>query len=154
MIAKRRLRILLVDDDADIRTHLGGLLEDEGHHVTGAADARAALAALEHQSFDVVLLDINMPGMTGLDALPLIRETSPGTGVVILSGEGSVANAVAALKRGAFDFIEKPVPDPGDPSRVGHLLDALTQAAQITELRRNPVAAAATGPDLGILGQS
>jgi len=155
MNAKRRLNILLVDDDEDIRTHLGGELEDEGHEVTGASDARAALDALEDGHFDAVLLDINMPGMSGLDALPLIRETSPGTGIVILSGEGSVANAVAALKRGAFDFIEKPVHDPEDPSRYGHLLDALTQAAQITELRRNPVAAAAaSGPDLGILGQS
>jgi two-component system nitrogen regulation response regulator NtrX len=154
MNARRRLNILMVDDDADIRTHLGGLLEDEGHDVATAPDARAALAALEHGHFDAVLLDINMPGMSGLDALPLIREVSPGTGIVILSGEGSVANAVAALKRGAFDFIEKPVPDPGDPSRFGHLLDALTQAAQITELRRHPAAAAPAGPELGILGQS
>jgi DNA-binding NtrC family response regulator len=152
MSARRRLSILFVDDEADIRAAVGGLLKDEGHEVTEAEDARTALAALEERRFDVVLLDIRMPGMTGLDALPLIREAAPGTGVVMLSGEGTVANAVQSLKRGAFDFIEKPVPDPDDPTRLDHLLDALAQAAQITELRRSPAALAAASPESSILG--
>jgi two-component system nitrogen regulation response regulator NtrX len=153
MSAKRRLDILLVDDDSEIRGQLGGLLEDEGHGVTTVPDAPRALSALEGGRFDVVLLDVKMPGMTGLDALPLIREMAPATGVIMVSGEGTIATAVQALKRGAFDFVEKPVPDPKDPGKLEFFYGLIAQAAQLTELRRSPSAAAAES-DLGILGQS
>ena len=146
MTARRRLEILIVDDDADIRAGLRGLLEDEGHGATDVGDARAALAALDGGRFDVVLLDVRMPGMTGLDALPLMRELAPATAVVMVAGGAGIRTAVDALKRGAFDFVEKPV----DPE---HLLGVIAQAAQLTELRRSP-AVAAGEPDLGILGQS
>ena len=137
--------MLLVDDDARIRSTLRGVLEDEGHAVAEAPDGAQALEALESRSFDAVLLDINMPGMSGLDVLVTIREMAPSTGVIMVSGEGTIATAVQTLKRGAFDFIEKPV----DPE---HLLRVLAQAAQLTELRRSSPPAA--GDDLGILGQS
>jgi len=146
MNARKQLDILIVDDDADIRASLRGLLEDEGHAATDVADARAALAALEAGRFDVVLLDVRMPGMTGLDALPLIREMAPSTAVVMVAGGAGIRTAVDAVKRGAFDFVEKPV----DPE---HLLGVILQAAQLTELRRSP-AVAGREPDLGILGQS
>jgi two-component system nitrogen regulation response regulator NtrX len=152
MNARRQLDILFVDDEAKIRKELGGDIEEAaGHKVTGVGDARAALEALEGAHFDVVLLDINMPGMTGLDALPLIRETSPGTGVIVLSGQATVANAVTALKRGAFDFVEKPVLSAED---LEHLLGVIAQAAQLTELRRSAPATAGGDADLGILGKS
>ena len=125
----RKLEILLVDDDSRIRRALRGVLEDEGHGVDEASDAGQALAALERRAFDAVLLDVNMPGTSGLDALVTIRELAPSTGVIMISGEGTITAAVQALKRGAFDFIEKPV----DPE---HLLRVLAQAAQLTELRR------------------
>jgi two-component system nitrogen regulation response regulator NtrX len=142
---RQRLDVLLVDDDARIRGTLRGVLEDEGHAVAEASGGAQALQALESRSFDAVLLDVNMPGMSGLDALVTIREMAPNTGVIMVSGEGTIATAVQALKRGAFDFIEKPV----DPE---HLLRVLAQAAQLTELRRSSPPAA--DDDLGILGQS
>ncbi len=145
MSPRGRLAVLLVDDDPRIRSTLRGVLEDEGHTVGEAPDGTQALAALESRQFDAVLLDVNMPGMSGLDALVTIREMSPSTGVIMVSGEGTIATAVQALKRGAFDFIEKPV----DPE---HLLRVLAQAAQLTELRRSSPPAA--GDDLRIIGQS
>ena len=145
----RKLEVLLVDDDSRIRRALRGVLEDEGHRVDEAADGAQALAALERRPFDAVLLDVNMPGMSGLDALVAIRELAPSTGVIMVSGESTIATAVQALKRGAFDFIEKPV----DPE---HLLQVLAQAAQLTELRR---ASPETAPDpaaepAGMIGSS
>jgi two-component system nitrogen regulation response regulator NtrX len=140
--------VLLVDDDPRIRRALRGVLEDEGHSVDEAPDGAQALAALEHRAFDAVLLDVNMPGMSGLDALVAIRETAPNTGVIMVSGEGTIATAVQALKRGAFDFIEKPA----DPE---HLLRVLAQAAQLSELRRaTPQAAQTPESDLGLIGAS
>ncbi len=145
MTVRNRLNVLLVDDDPRIRSTLRGVLEDEGHTVAEAPDGPQALAALESRPFDAVLLDVNMPGISGLEALVTIRELSPSTGVIMVSGEGTIATAVQALKRGAFDFIEKPV----DPE---HLLRVLAQAAQLTELRRRSPPAA--DDDLGIIGQS
>ena len=146
MTARARLDVLVVDDDADIRQMLRGVLEDEGHAVTEAPDGNRALAALDGRRFDAVLLDVKMPGMNGLEALEQIREQAPQTGIIMVSGEGSISTAVQAIKRGAFDFIEKPV----DPE---HLLTVLAQAAQLTELRRStPVAAAES--ELGIVGES
>jgi two-component system nitrogen regulation response regulator NtrX len=141
----RALSVLLVDDDSRIRRALRGVLEDEGHRVDEAPDGAGALAALERQGFDAVLLDVNMPGMSGLDALVSIREQAPNTGVIMVSGEGTIATAVQALKRGAFDFIEKPV----DPE---HLLRVLAQAAQLTEIRR--ASPPEPAHDLGLIGGS
>jgi DNA-binding NtrC family response regulator len=143
---RARLNVLLVDDDPQIRRALRGVLEDEGHTVDEAPDGARALVALEGRSFDAVLLDVNMPGMSGLDALLSIRELAPQTGVIMVSGEGTISTAVQALKRGAFDFIEKPV----DPE---HLLRVLAQAAQLTELRR---ASPADPPEAepGLIGSS
>ncbi|MBI1795819.1 MAG: sigma-54-dependent Fis family transcriptional regulator [Candidatus Eisenbacteria bacterium] len=145
MSARGKLDVLLVDDDARIRSSLRGVLEDEGHTVAEAADGRGAITALDGGSFDAVLLDVNMPGLSGLDVLVTIREMAPKTGVIMVSGEGSIATAVQALKRGAFDFVEKPV----DPEL---LLRVLAQAAQLTELRR--ASGSEPGEALDILGQS
>jgi two-component system nitrogen regulation response regulator NtrX len=145
MTPKSGLTVLVVDDDAQIRKTLRGVLEDEGHTVSEAADGERALEVLDTRRFDVVLLDVNMPGMSGLEALVMIREAAPETGVVMVSGESTISTAVRALKRGAFDFIEKPV----DPE---HLLDVVAQAGHVASIR----GAAEPGEreDLGILGRS
>jgi two-component system nitrogen regulation response regulator NtrX len=144
----RKLELLVVDDDPKIRATLRGLLEDEGHSVAEASDGQQALETLGNKHFDVVLLDVKMPRMGGLEALDLIREEAPSTGVIMVSGESTIATAVQALKRGAFDFIEKPV----DPDQ---LLAVLVQAAQLAELRRSGGhGRGAREDDLGILGQS
>jgi two-component system nitrogen regulation response regulator NtrX len=150
MSARRALDILVVDDDPEIRAGLHGVLSDEGHRVTDASNTNEAFGALERGRYDVILLDIAMPGTSGLDALPMLRESAPGTAVVIVSGQNTVANAVQATKRGAFDFVEKPLHRPED---YQHLLDVIAQAAQLTELRRH-TKTTEPGDDLGILGTS
>jgi len=144
MTAKNTLTVLVVDDDTQIRNTLRGVLEDEGHSVAEAADGAKALEVLERRRFDVVLLDVKMPGVGGLEALEMIREAAPQTGVVMVSGESTISTAVQALKLGAFDFIEKPV----DPER---LIEVLLQAARLTVLRG---AEAGPADDLGILGRT
>ncbi|MCC6649936.1 MAG: sigma-54-dependent Fis family transcriptional regulator [Candidatus Eisenbacteria bacterium] len=149
-----RFSLLVVDDDAAIRRQLHAVLEDEGHRVTEAASAAEGFEALGRERFDAVLLDLRMPGEHGLDALIRFREHSPDTAVLIVSGEGTVENAIKAGQRGAFDFIEKPIRDPE------RLLDTIAQAVRVTRLRRSDgIAAGAGAPeiddgDLGIVGRS
>ena len=137
------LDVLVVDDDEAIRRNLRGVLEDEGHDVLEAPDADRALELLEERRVDVVLLDINLPGTSGLDALIRIREIAPDTGVIVVSGESTLANAVRAGQRGAYDFIEKPP----DPER---LLAVVAEAARVTKVRRR--APSEASGDLGMVG--
>ena len=103
--------ILVVDDEKDIRESLRGILEDEGYKVVVAESGEACLAQLKNRSSEVVLLDIWLPGMDGLETLEQIRqlqlEEMPE--VVMISGHGSIETAVKATKLGAFDFLEKPL---------------------------------------------
>ena len=129
--------LLVVDDDSAIRRQLRGVLEDEGHRVSEAANAAEGYAAVERERFDAVLLDLRMPGEHGLDALLRLRERAPDTAVVIVSGEGTLENAVKAGQRGAFDFVEKPIRDPE------RLLETIAEAVRVTRMRRRAAAPAA-----------
>ncbi len=140
-----RLEVLVVDDDPAVRDSLRRVLEHAGHSVSEAGSGQEALDTLEGKRVDAVLLDLSMPGMDGLDALVQIREMAPDTGVIVVSGEATVANAIKAGQRGAYDFIEKP------PDRV-RLLEVLAEAAHVTRLRR--AAAPQAQDELGILGRS
>ena len=104
-------RILVVDDEPEIRSVLSGVLEDEGYVVNAAASGEAALEALPDGDFDLVLLDVWLPGMDGMEVLARIQELPPAgrPEVVMISGHGSVEAAVKATKVGAFDFLEKPL---------------------------------------------
>ncbi|HCC56085.1 MAG TPA: Fis family transcriptional regulator [Solibacterales bacterium] len=104
-------RILVVDDEPGIRQSLGGVLEDEGYQVSTAATGEKGLEALERQSFELVFLDIWLPGMDGLEVLARIQEIAleERPAVVMISGHGSIEAAVRATKLGAFDFLEKPL---------------------------------------------
>ena len=104
----RPLDVLVVDDEEDIRNSLRGVLEDEGHRVTLAGSAEDAFRLLEERPADVVLLDIRLPGMSGLDAIPRLLEIAPDSAVIVVTGEKDVRNGWLAAQRGAFDFIEKP----------------------------------------------
>ena len=150
MANRETFQVLLVDDDAAIRRQLRGVLEDEGHATTEAANAGAAYVALEAKRFDVMLLDIRMPGESGLDALVRLREQAPDTAVIIVSGEGSIENALKAGQRGAFDFVEKPIRDPDA------LLQVITEAVRVSRLRRAPRATGTPAGDetLGLVGDS
>ncbi|MEZ5283263.1 MAG: sigma-54 dependent transcriptional regulator [Vicinamibacterales bacterium] len=101
--------ILIVDDEPGVRSALGGVLRDEGYEVEAVESGEACLARLVEQPFDVVLLDVWMPGLDGLETLQRLRERQVDAQVVVISGHGNVESAVRAIKLGAFDFVEKPL---------------------------------------------
>jgi two-component system nitrogen regulation response regulator NtrX len=101
--------LLIVDDEPSILQSLGGLLSDEGFEVTTAANGYEALKTIEVESPDLVLLDIWMPGIDGIETLKEIKRKSPNIQVIIITGHGTIETAVKATKLGAFDLIEKPL---------------------------------------------
>ncbi len=104
----RGLRILFADDEAPLRELMKAELPRSGHDVTVCPDGVAAMRALEKGTFDAALLDMRMPGMTGIEVLGKIRQISPETQVIILTGHATVDTAVQALRLGAFDYLTKP----------------------------------------------
>ena len=100
--------ILLVDDEKSIRKTLREILEYEKYKVDEAEDGPSALEKIQNNQYDVVLLDIKMPKMDGLEVLEKAREVSPDTSYIMISGHGNIETAVEATKKGAFDFISKP----------------------------------------------
>ncbi len=102
-------RILVVDDEAAIRDTLRMVLEYEGYEVVTAGDGRAALAELDAGAADAILLDIKMPGMDGLEILDRIVARDGAPPVLMISGHGDIATAVECTRRGAADFLEKPL---------------------------------------------
>ena len=101
--------ILIVDDEPGVRSSLGGVLRDEGYDVDAVDTGEACLDRLARQPYDVVVLDIWMPGMDGLATLARMRERQIDAQVVIISGHSNIESAVRAIKTGAFDFVEKPL---------------------------------------------
>jgi two-component system nitrogen regulation response regulator NtrX len=101
-------RILVIDDEAAIRESLRMTLEYEGYEFVGAATGQEGLALVERELPDLVLLDVKMPGMDGLEVLDRLRAMNEALPVVVISGHGTISTAVEATKKGAFDFIEKP----------------------------------------------
>ena len=104
-------RILIVDDEPDIRHSLSGVLEDEGYAAERRGERRGCLAALPGADYELVLLDIWLPGMDGMEVLARIQEIpfAERPVVVVISGHGNIEAAVKATKLGAFDFLEKPL---------------------------------------------
>ena len=109
MSPKRKPLVQVVDDEEDIRSSLRMILEYDGMELMEAASGREALEQIAAREPDVVLLDIKMPRMDGLEALAEMKATRPSVPVVMISGHGTIATAVEATKRGAFDFLEKPL---------------------------------------------
>ena len=103
-----QVRILVIDDEAAIRDSLKMTLEYEGYEFIGAATGQEGLALVEREAPDLVLLDVKMPGMDGLEVLDRLRAMNDALPVVVVSGHGTISTAVEATKKGAFDFIEKP----------------------------------------------
>ncbi|HIJ91377.1 MAG: sigma-54 dependent transcriptional regulator [Desulfobulbaceae bacterium] len=100
--------ILIIDDEASIRESLSGILSDEGFLTLAAEDGQQGLSLLEEERVDLVLLDIWMPGLDGLEVLKRIKESYAELPVIMISGHGTIETAVQATKMGAYDFIEKP----------------------------------------------
>lgn len=101
--------ILIVDDEASILRALEGILADEGFQVIHASDGEAALKLIQEQPFDLVLLDIWMPGMDGIQTLRRMKAMQSGLCVIVMSGHGNIETAVKATRLGAFDYLEKPL---------------------------------------------
>lgn len=102
-------RILVIDDERSIRNTLKDILEFEKYRVELAEDGFIALELLKVNDFDVILCDIKMPGMDGIEVLQKIGEIKPDIPVVMISGHGNIDTAVESIKKGAFDYIEKPL---------------------------------------------
>ena len=101
--------VLIVDDEAGVRSALGGVLRDEGYAVDAVDSGEACLDRVTRAPFDVIILDIWLPGMDGLATLSRLRERRVDAPVVMISGHGNIESAVRAIKMGAFDFVEKPL---------------------------------------------
>src|SRR6201996_9289759 len=101
-------RILVIDDEAAIRDSLEVLLTLEGYNVKMASDGDQGLRILELDNFDLILLDLALPGRTGLELLPLIKERQPETPVIMITAYGTVDNVVEAIRAGAENFVQKP----------------------------------------------
>ena len=100
---------LVVDDEAGVRSALGGVLRDEGYRVDAVESGEACLDRVVRQVYDVIVLDIWLPGLDGLATLGKLRERRVDSQVIVISGHGNIESAVRAIKMGAFDFVEKPL---------------------------------------------
>ena len=123
------LEILIVDDERDIRELVAGVLSDEGYECRTAGDSAAALAAIDARRPSLVLLDVWLHGspMDGLEVLDAIKAREPGLPVIIFSGHGNIDTAVAAISRGAVDFIEKPF----EAEKLLHLVERATETERL-----------------------
>ena len=102
-------RILVVDDEIALRDTMGQILEREGHEVLTAGDVPTAIGLIKASRFDVVLSDIIMPGMTGMELLSAMRDISPHSMTILITGQPDLETAMEAVRQGAFDYIAKPV---------------------------------------------
>ncbi|MEA1938425.1 MAG: sigma-54 dependent transcriptional regulator, partial [Pseudomonadota bacterium] len=141
--------ILIVDDEADIRTQIAGILEDEGYRARQAAVAGEALGSIRQKLPDCVLLDIWLDGPTdGLKLLERFHADHPDMPVVMITGHGTVETAVVAIKKGAYDFIEKPF-------KTDRLLLILERAIEAALLKReNAELKSHSGPEWKLIGES
>ncbi len=103
------MKVLIIDDERSIRNTLKDILEFEGHEITLAADGKEGLESALRGNFDVIFCDIKMPGMDGVEVLEKLIESGVDSSVVMISGHGSIDTAVECIKKGAFDFIQKPL---------------------------------------------
>jgi len=144
------LDVLIVDDEQDIRELVAGVLEDEGYTPRTAADSDAALAALADRRPSLVLLDVWLQGsrLDGLDLLDEIKRRDPSLPVLVISGHGNIDTAVAAVRRGASDFIEKPF----EAERLLHLVGRATETERLR--RENASLRAQIGQDDELTGNS
>jgi DNA-binding NtrC family response regulator len=104
----RQPRILVVDDDAEMRALLLDVLRADGYEVAEAKDGAEAVLAVRNRDFDVILMDKNMPGPSGLDLLPGFRRLCPGSRIIMITAFGDVSSYVEAVEKGAVEYLFKP----------------------------------------------
>ena len=122
--------ILVVDDEQVVRDSLSKWFKEDGYLVNSAENAAEALRQLQNQKWDIVLLDIKMPGMDGMELQQRIKEIDPASTIIFITAHATVDTAVKALKAGAYDYVTKPV----DPDYLSHLVtNALKQRLLASE---------------------
>lgn len=121
--------ILIVDDEKNIRLTLSQALEALGQEIDQAGNGAEALAKLEKKEFGIVLLDLKMPGMDGMEVLRRLADVRPGARTIIISAHGTIDSAVEAMKLGAVDFIQKPF----DPKEIRELVARVIQRETLVE---------------------
>jgi signal transduction histidine kinase len=130
-------KILIVDDEDAFRMLLAATLEDEGFEVTTAPDGERALEFINQQTFDIALLDVRMPGIDGMEVLQKIRQDSPTTDCIMLTGFQDINLAVKAIKNGAKDFLGKTQSVDELLIRINNVLRAHRAEAHITEVQQD-----------------
>lgn len=129
----KKISLLVVDDEESVRDSLHNWFLEDGYHVACAESAKEALAMLENENFDIILTDIKMPGMDGLEMLKRIKSLKSDAVVIVMTAFATVDTAVQALKDGAFDYVTKPF----DPDDLSHLIrNASKQISLATENER------------------
>ncbi len=116
-------KILIVDDELIMRESLSGWLERDGHEVSAAASGEEAMEVLKDSRFDILLVDIKMEGMSGLDVLKQVKESDPDVDVIMITAYGSIPTAIEAMKKGAYDYLLKPF----DPDALGVLIEKIIE---------------------------
>lgn len=141
--------ILVVDDEADIRDLVTGILEDEGFSPRAAADSDEVFAAVRERLPALVVLDVWLQNsaMDGIEILEELKKLHPDLPVVIISGHGTIETAVAAIKKGAYDFVEKPF-------NADRLILAINRALEAARLKRENSDLRERAPDWGLIGSS
>jgi len=138
-------RVLVVDDEEGLRSFLAEALEDEGHAVAQAGDGRAAAEKLRVQGFDLMITDLRMPGMDGLELVRLARVEQPEMEIIVLTAHGTIETAVEAMRLGAFDYLQKPI---GSPSQLRLLAARALERRALLTLRDGATRAASELPPL------
>jgi DNA-binding NtrC family response regulator len=129
-------RVLVVDDEEKIRKILTRLLEDEDYRVKSVENGHKAIAILESYKPDIILMDQNMPGLSGIDALVTIKEKYPKITIIIITAHGEVSLAVDAIKKGAYDYLEKPFDNDKLLLLINRATDHQRLTVEISELKR------------------
>lgn len=124
--------ILIIDDSPEILTQFSNFLKEEGFEVETALDGQAGIAKIEKRFYDLVVTDLKMPGLDGMQVLKYVQENSPDSICIILTGYGTVKNAVEAIKLGAFDYLTKPI-------KLDEILITLKRALEYRNLRRENI---------------
>ncbi|MFH0789215.1 MAG: response regulator [Pseudomonadota bacterium] len=116
-------RVLIVDDEEAFANNIAKLISKRGYDIKAVYNGQSAIEALDEMDFDVIILDLKMPGLDGLATLKIIKGKKPGVEVIILTGHGSMDSGIDGIQLGAFDFIMKPV-------RFDDLYEKIRQAYQ------------------------
>ena len=129
-------KILIVDDEESIRRTLSILLKREGYSVEGASDGLEALKMMDDAYFDLIIVDLNMPSMGGIELLTRVKREAKNTEVIILTAYGSIQSAVEAIKVGAYDYLTKPIEPKDIVIRVGNALERKRLRMEVEYLKK------------------